>query len=102
MNGIHGKCGGAAGEPIQNPAATVIAIRKLISGFVSSQKSNNTRKLAMRRTCTADTSSAARMGSVAISRQSPGAAVLAARRRHALLIVQNRHGGNSAARAVGC
>src|ERR1700719_362299 len=102
MNGIHGKCGGAAGDVSQTPAAAVVAIRKLISGFVSSQKSNNTRKLAMRRPCTADTSSAARMGSVAISTQSPGAADLqAAWSSHALLIAPSRHGRNFAARAAG-
>src|SRR4029077_1812466 len=105
MNGIHGKCGGDAGEPIQKPAAAVMAIRKLISGFVSSQKSNNTRKLAMRRPCTADTSSAARMGSVAISTQSPGAAspgaadLQAAWRCHALVIARPRHRGDFGARA---
>src|SRR5580700_9117860 len=101
MNGIHGKCGGAAGEPIQNPAAAVMAIRKLISGFVSSQRSKNTRKLAMRRPCTSDTSSAARMGSVAISTQSPGAADLQVAWRCHALLAQHRHRGDFGARAAG-
>jgi hypothetical protein len=46
-NNIQGKFERVAVVPNQNPAAVVMTIRKLISGFVSFQYSNNTQEVVM-------------------------------------------------------
>jgi hypothetical protein len=60
-----------SGAPIEKPTAVVMAIKKFMSGFVSAQLSDKTANPAQRRRSMADTSSATKMGSVAILRQPP-------------------------------
>ena len=71
MKLIHGNSENDARAAIQKPAAVVIAIKKIISGLVSSQKSDNVLDPEQLRRTTAGFR-AARTGSLASVRLLPG------------------------------